>query len=750
MQTGERILIIEDNEDVVAFLTENILHPDGYETLVSTDGQEGLRRALEERPDLILLDLNLPRMTGLEILKVLQKRGSDIPVILMTFYGSEEIAVEAFRLGVKNYIVKPFKSGQVLAAVEGALGEGRLRHEKELLTEELMRTNKQLEHRVRELTMLYEITEAMTELMDLETLLSRLVEAAVFLSSADEGMLFLLDEETGELYLRAAKGVGEKYARGLRLKTGDGLIGKVAETGEPLRVSSPEDRLELKVKTGYLVSSLLYVPLTLRHEIRGVLGVSNRVTERAFTTADQHRLNVLADHAVIALENARLYEGEQQRAFQLAMTSHLSQRITSILDIDGLLSEVVELLRQNLGYYYSQILLRDGPGHLTLRGASGDVGERIKESRFLVPIDDRTVVGWVANHGEPLCANDVQTEPRYRPHDELPQTRAELAVPLRVGGEVIGVLDIHSDQKSVFGEDDQTMLQILGDQVAIAVQNASSYERVLTQAEELATITQIALAIGSAQAAEEILTIAIGGITKLLNVEAGSVLLVKESGTELEFKITLHGRTEKLSQYRLQMGQGIAGWVAEHGEPLLVDDVMEDPRHDAEMAKAIGLEARSILSVPLKVHDTVIGVIELINKLGKGGDPRFDETDLQLLTALASSAAMALENTRLRLAGPIQPSEAFERTLASITQSAHEPLKALATSTYALKAESARGGISCVDDTLTRLLDSMESRIEQMASLTQILKEMGSRESKAEDWANLEQRVANLKRKYSS
>jgi GAF domain-containing protein len=174
-----------------------------------------------------------------------------------------------------------------------------------------------------------------------------------------------------------------------------------------------------------------------------------------------------------------------------------------------------------------------------------------------------------------------------------------------------------------------------------------------------------------------------------------------------------------------------------------------DPRHDAATSRAIGLEARSILAVPLKAHDRVIGVIEVINKLGRSGDPRFSETDLQILTALASSAAMALENTRLRLAGPREPNEAFRRTLASITRSTHEPLKALATSTYALKAESARGGISCTDDTLANLLDSMESKIEQMASLTQILKQMSSRECTAEDWANLEQRLANLKGKYS-
>jgi GAF domain-containing protein/FixJ family two-component response regulator len=748
MQTGERILIIEDNEDVVTFLTDNILHPNGYQTLVSNDGQEGLRRALEEHPDLILLDLNLPRVTGMEVLKVLQKRGSDIPVILMTFYGSEEIAVEAFRLGVKNYIVKPFKSREVLDAVEGALSEGRLRREKEILTEELMRANKQLEQRVHELAMLYEIAEEMTKLMDLETLLSRLVEAAVYLSKADEGILFLLDEETGELYLRAAKGVGEKYAHGLRLKTADSLIGQVVETGEPLRVSSPEDRLELKVKTGYLVSSLLYVPLKLRHEIKGVLGVSNRVTERAFTAADQHRLDVLADHALIALENARLYEGEQRRAFQLAMTSHLSQRITSILDVDGLLSEVVELLRQNLGYYHSQILLRDELGSLTLRGASGEAGEILKERGLRVSIDDSTIVGWVANHREALCANDVHLESRYRPIDELPLTSAELGVPLRVGGEVIGVLDIYSDRRNAFDEDDQTILQMLGDQIAVAVENATSYERALAQTKDLAALSQLAVAVGSARDSEEILAIATRGIAEILDAEAGSVLLVDESGKELKFAAALHEHTEKLSQYRLEMGQGIAGWVAEHGQSLLVDDVTEDPRHDALKASASGLDPRSILCVPLQAHETVIGVIELINKVGQEGDTRFSQTDLQMLSALASIVAVALESVGLRTAGSLEPNDAFKRTLQLITQSAYEPLKVLATSTYGLKAGLSRGDISCSGETLAQLLDSMELRIEQMASVAQVLNEMASPESTAQDWAELEQRLARLREKY--
>jgi len=750
MEIKERILIIEDSEEIISFLRESILGPSGYETLAARDGQEGLRRALEEQLDLILLDLNLPRMTGLEVLQVLHDRGSEIPVILMTFYGSEEIAVEAFRLGIRNYIIKPFKAQDVLQAIESALGEGRLRREKELLTDELMHANQQLEQRVRELTMLYDITQAMTTLLNLETLLSRVVEASVFVSRADEGMLFLMDEETAELYLRAAKGVGEKYARGLRLRVDDSLIGQVVMTGEPLRIASAEARLALKVKTGYLVNSLLYVPLKLREEIKGVLGVSNRVSDRAFTPDDQHRLNVLADHAVIALENARLYEGEHRRAFQLAMISHMSQRITSILDIDALLTEIVELLKQNFGYYYAQVLLQDGPGFIIMRAGTGAIGQRIKESLFQAEIDDQTVIGWVAQHGEALCVNDVRAEPRFSPHELLPDTRAELAVPLKVGGAVIGVLDIHSDQANAFDEDDETIFQMLGDQIAVAIQNASSYERVKRRAEELSTLNQIATAITSALDVDEILRRVMIGVNEILHVEAGSLLLLDEVAKELEFKITLRGRTEKLTPFRLRLGQGIAGWVAERGEPLLVDDVRQDSRHYSKIGETIGFEARSILCVPLRLKDRIIGVIEVINKLGKGGDTRFSQDDLEMLTALAGSVTVALENATLYETTKREITDTFRETLAPISQYVYEPLKAFAADAYALKACAEKGNISCTDDTLHKLLKSMQHRIEQMASLAEILNEFASPESTAKDWENLKQKFERLKTKYVS
>jgi len=305
LEAKERILVIEDSPDIATFLVDTVLHPTGYETVLATTGQEGLRLALDVEPDLIFLDLNLSQMTGMEVLQGLRDTAPSIPIALMIFAGSEELAVEAFRMGVKSYVIKPLKPADVLKAIEVAMRETRLRREKELLTEELMRANKEVERRVRELTMLHEITQSVTSSAELETILSRVVEVGVFLCSADEGMLFLIDEDTDEIYLRATKGVGDKRASLLLLPARDSLIGQVVRSGEPLRIASSDPRLDLTVKTGYMVNALLYVPMKIRGLTRGVLAVSNRISDRAFTRTDQSRLALLADHTVIALEMAR-------------------------------------------------------------------------------------------------------------------------------------------------------------------------------------------------------------------------------------------------------------------------------------------------------------------------------------------------------------------------------------------------------------------------------------------------------------
>ncbi len=302
---GERILVIDDSQDIRDILRDLILGPRGYKVITANDGRAGLDMALRERPDLILMDVNMPNMTGLEVLEKLREAKYNLPVVLMTFHGSESIAVQAFRLGVHDYIRKPFEVEEVLTVVNRALIESRLRREREELLKRLEMTNRQLKRRLTDLGTLYAIGQAVTSLLDLDKLLNRVVEASVYLCRADEGMLYLVDKESGDLYMTAAQGVGEKTAHRLRVRAGGNFVRETLRTGKPVILTSQK---RLKVTTGYLVHSLINVPLKVKGETIGVLSVTNRVRRRDFTGDDVARLTALANYAAIAIENARLYQ----------------------------------------------------------------------------------------------------------------------------------------------------------------------------------------------------------------------------------------------------------------------------------------------------------------------------------------------------------------------------------------------------------------------------------------------------------
>ncbi len=118
---SRKVLIIEDRRENIVFIANNILKPEGWEVITARDGKLGLQKAIEEKPDLIITDLKLPTMHGLDVLEELNKRGYHIPTIVMTFHGSEETAIRAFRLGAVDYLIKPFEIDHMLDAIDRAL-----------------------------------------------------------------------------------------------------------------------------------------------------------------------------------------------------------------------------------------------------------------------------------------------------------------------------------------------------------------------------------------------------------------------------------------------------------------------------------------------------------------------------------------------------------------------------------------------------------------------------------------------------
>ena len=142
---GERVLVVDDSLVYRDLLVNHILTPNDYEPLTANDGEEGLRVTQQEVPDLIIMDMQMPGMTGIQVLEALHEEGSDIPVILMTLHGSEDLVVRAFRLGVKDYVIKPFDIEEMLTAMDKALTEVRLRRERDALTRTLEAERRQLE-----------------------------------------------------------------------------------------------------------------------------------------------------------------------------------------------------------------------------------------------------------------------------------------------------------------------------------------------------------------------------------------------------------------------------------------------------------------------------------------------------------------------------------------------------------------------------------------------------------------------------
>lgn len=345
--------------ETIKLLTESILPYLGYNSRVANSVQEGLKEIARETPDLILLDLQLPDMMGTSLIGQLRSRNMDIPVILMTAYGDEVTAVQAFRMGVKDYLIKPFSTKEATAAVERALRETRLRNERDALTIKL-------QQQLQDMHILSRVGRSVTSLLQLDTLLSRIVEAGVFLTHAEECLLLLREDNNDKLYLRALKKLGDSRPRKMRLEIYDSLAGQVVTSGRPILLNAP-DAERYRAKTGPKAKALLYVPLCVQGEVIGVLAVSNRVRHINFAPKDQTCLSMLADYASISITNARLYEAVNKHARQLEQAYAELQKIDRHKEM--FVQNISHELRTPLTYLKGYL-------ELMLEGSYGELGEQ--------------------------------------------------------------------------------------------------------------------------------------------------------------------------------------------------------------------------------------------------------------------------------------------------------------------------------------------------------------------------------------
>ena len=218
-------------------------------------------------------------------------------------------------------------------------------------------------------------------------------------------------------------------------------------------------------------------------------------------------------------------------------------------------------------------------------------------------------------------------------------------VPLVNADKPVGALIVgsHDLAKVPLPEEAQNLLVYLGEHLGSALQNAYLVERSRRHTNALMTLNQIAHAITSSMDIDEVLRRTMAGINDILEVEAGSILLLDEEANELYFKITLRGENKQVTSFRLKRDEGIAGWVVINNQPTISNNAQSDKRFFRSIDQAIGFKTHTVLCVPLVVKGKAMGVVEVINK--RSGP--FDNDDMELLVSMAASVGIALENASL-------------------------------------------------------------------------------------------------------
>ncbi len=332
--------------------------------------------------------------------------------------------------------------------------------------------------RTRELSTLNTIAGVVSRSLDLGDILRDALHETLQVMEMELGGIYLLDHKAGALKLAAHRGLSPPLATGLgNLLVNEGFASHGVQEVQPIvavdAVSDP--RLTQAVAADQGIVSLAIVPLSSRGKLLGILFTATR-TRREFPDQDVQLLTSIASQIAVAVENARLFETQQRRAEQFRLISEVSRRITSILDIDELLSEIVRLVHEMMGYYMVGIGLVKGDEVIIRTGAGATWDDptaclpRLKGGR-------EGITGWVVRQGRPLIVPDVSQDGRYARLSAAIETRSELAVPIKTKDAVIGVLDVQSDRLDAFDEIDLAVLESLAAQAAIAIDNARLYEQ---------------------------------------------------------------------------------------------------------------------------------------------------------------------------------------------------------------------------------------------------------------------------------
>ena len=364
---------------------------------------------------------------------------------------------------------------------------------------ENLRLFKQTQEALSETELLYEISNGISQAAHTQDLIT-LVGSRLMPQQAQRAGIWQVtqtssDGDPTEFEIIGCFQVGEGcHAVGLRISS-QKFPYWTRLTSEPSVIPSIEiseiDPVSRNTLQNMGMQSGVFVPLSSGPHLIGFLVAAS--DRPASYEEDEVRLLQVAGSGIsVALEKQRLLTEAQQRAKELQTAAEIARDTTSTLSTDILLNRMVNLIRDRFDFYHVSIFLLDeSKNFAVVRESTGDAGIALKERNHRLAVGSRSVIGSATSTGQTICLNDVFQSPLYYPNPLLPDTRSETGIPLKLGEQVIGALDLQSNQPNAFSQDDLTVLQILGDQIAVAIENARAYELSQKAFEEMKEVDRL-------------------------------------------------------------------------------------------------------------------------------------------------------------------------------------------------------------------------------------------------------------------
>ncbi len=433
-----------------------------------------------------------------------------------------------------------------------------------------------------------------------------------------------------------------------------GIMGWLRETKESLLVGDFDRDWELlPARPSYdnpePPRTAIFVPLVIGDDALGALSVQGNDPD-VYTPDHLWQLKILANQAAAAIHAGRLLRSEQGRSKQLQTLAGVTRSVASILNLDDLLSHVVDVIQAAFGYYHVQVyVIEKGTDRAVFRASSADVTRALwLRTGKHISIGGAGMIGWVAKHGETLVAPDVSVDPLYIPAEQrlLPDTRSEIAVALKVESEVLGVLDVQSDHLNAFGPDDLLILNALADAVALAVANAQLYSRVQEDAWITVALLEVAEATNRLTELADVVETIVRMTPLLTGVMSAAIWLQHEDSGP--YRPAAHwGLHEEMT--------GLFGKhdLAAGDDPIVsLLEVEQAPRvvrkdHVDELLSPIlaqSLLADALVFLPLLVRGGLMGVMVVGVEEVTGP---MSERRLPLLKGIADQAVAAIHNAQL-------------------------------------------------------------------------------------------------------